>query len=55
MSVVTALSLVLFVGFVATGLIGFLGWRERMRDSAAFSTNQPETVSRSTRQLASDR
>ena len=25
MSVVTALSLVLFVGFVATGLVGFLG------------------------------
>ena len=34
MSVVTALSLVLFVGFVATGLVGFLGWRQRMREGA---------------------
>jgi hypothetical protein len=34
MSVVTALTLVLFVGFVATGLVGFLGWRQRMRDGA---------------------
>jgi hypothetical protein len=40
---------------VATGLIGFLGLRERMRESTAFSTNQPETVSRSTRQLANER
>ena len=37
MSVVTALSLVLFVGFVATGLVGFLGWRQRMREGAVFS------------------
>ena len=37
MSVVTALSLVLFVGFVATGLVGFLGWRQRMREGAGFS------------------
>ena len=36
MSVVTALSLVLFVGFVATGLVGFLGWRQRMREGALF-------------------
>lgn len=34
MSVVTALSVVLCVGFVATGLVGFLGWRQRMRDGA---------------------
>ena len=34
MSVVTALTLVLFVGFVVTGLIGFLGWRQRMREGA---------------------
>ena len=33
-SVVTALTLVLFVGFVVTGLIGFLGWRQRMREGA---------------------
>lgn len=32
MSVVTGLSLVLFVGFVATGLAGFFGWRQRMRE-----------------------
>jgi hypothetical protein len=32
MSVVAALSLVLSVGFCATGLAGFLGWRQRMRD-----------------------
>ena len=34
MSVVTALSLVLFVGFIATGLAGLLGWRQRMREGA---------------------
>ena len=34
MSVVTALSLVLLVSFVATGLVGFLGWRQRMREGA---------------------
>ena len=35
MSVVRALSLVLFVGFVGTGLVGFLGWRVRMRGGAS--------------------
>ena len=49
MSVVTALSLVLFVGFVATGLVGFLGWRQRMREGAGFSAHQAQTLSRSTR------
>ena len=34
MSVVSALGLVLLVGFVATGLVGFLGWRQRMREGA---------------------
>ena len=34
MSVVSALALVLLVGFVATGLIGFHGWRQRMREGA---------------------
>jgi hypothetical protein len=34
MSVVTALSFVLVVGFIATGLVGFFGWRQRMRESA---------------------
>lgn len=37
MSVVTALSLVLFVGFLAAGLVGRLGWRQRMREGAVFS------------------
>ena len=32
MSLVTALGLVLFVGFVATGFVGFRGWRQRMRE-----------------------
>lgn len=34
MSLVSALGLVLFVGFVVTGLIGFAGWRQRMRGGA---------------------
>ena len=34
MSIVTALSLVLFVSFVVTGLVGFFGWRQRMREGA---------------------
>jgi hypothetical protein len=49
MSVVTALSLVLVVGFLATGLVGFLGWRQRMREGAGFSARQVQTFSRSTR------
>jgi hypothetical protein len=32
MSVVTALGVVLCVGMVATGLVGFFGWRRRMRE-----------------------
>lgn len=35
MSVETALSLVLFVGFVATGLVGLRAWRQRMREGAS--------------------
>ena len=34
MSIVAALSLLLFVSFVATALAGFLGWRQRMREGA---------------------
>jgi hypothetical protein len=34
MSIVTALSIVLVVGFFAAGLVGFLGWRKRMREGA---------------------
>jgi hypothetical protein len=49
MSVVTALSLVLFVGFIATGLAGFLAWRDRMCEGARPTAHQPQTVSRSTR------
>ena len=37
MSVLTALSLVLFIGFVATGVVGVFGWRQRMRDGAGFA------------------
>ena len=49
MSVVTALSLVLFVGFVATGLVGFLGWRNECAKAQVSAAHQPQTVSRSTR------
>jgi hypothetical protein len=49
MSIATALSLVLLVGFAATGLVGFFGWRQRMRESAAFSVQDYRTFSRSTR------
>jgi hypothetical protein len=35
MSAVTAVSLALIVGFVATGLVGFFGWRQRMRGGSA--------------------
>ena len=34
MSFVTALSVVLIVGFVATAFVGFVGWRQRMREGA---------------------
>jgi hypothetical protein len=40
MSVVTALSLVLVVGFGATALVGFLAWRERIRNGAGSSARQ---------------
>ena len=49
MSVVATLSLVLLVGFVATGLVGLLGWRQRMRDGAGFSVHRSPTLSRWTR------
>ena len=45
MSVLTALGLVLFIGFVATGLVGFLGWRQRMREGTGFSAHQAQTLS----------
>ena len=40
MSVVTALSLVLLVGFLATGLVGFLGWRQRMREGISLTADR---------------
>ena len=40
MSLVTALNLVLAVGFLATGLVGFLGWRQRMHEGAGFTTHR---------------
>ena len=46
MSVVTALSLALVVGFVATGLVGFHGWRQRMREGADFTGDRILTPSR---------
>jgi hypothetical protein len=41
MSVVMALSLVLFVGFVATGLVGFLVWRQRMCEGETYHCPSP--------------
>jgi len=58
MSLVTALSLMLFVGFVATGLVGFLGWRQRMREGARVSAKQPQirlTINTVTRRRAMKR
>ena len=49
MSVGAALRPVLFVGFVATGLVGFLGWRQPIREGAGFNAHHPQTVSRLTR------
>jgi hypothetical protein len=34
-SVVLVLGLALAVGFTAVGLVGFLGWRRRMRDGSS--------------------
>ena len=39
MSVVLIFGLALGVGFTAVGLIGFLGWRRRMRES--FNVRDP--------------
>ena len=58
MSLVTALGLLLFVGFVATGLVGFLGWRQRMREGAGLSVSQPQTgltINTATRRRAMQR
>jgi hypothetical protein len=39
-SVIAALSFVLVAGFVATGLVGFFGWRRRMRAGTSFSVDR---------------
>jgi hypothetical protein len=55
MSVLTALSLVLFVGFVATGLVGFLGWRQRMHEGAVVSSIKPDALKIKTPTLGKDK
>jgi len=56
MSVMAALSFVLVAGFVATGLVGFLGWCQRMREEARFAAHRIPTPSRRARRLlASER
>ena len=40
MSVIEALSLVMVAGFAATGLVGFFGWRQRMRKGTGFSVDR---------------
>lgn len=49
MSVVTALSLALLVGFVATGLVGFFGWRQRMHQGPGVTVHGHRTPFRSIR------
>jgi len=55
MSLVTALIVLLFVGFVATGVIGFLGWRERMRQAQGPAPTSLRLASRSTPQHVGER
>jgi hypothetical protein len=56
MSVVTALSFVLIAGFVAIGLVGFLGWRQRMRGGTGASVHRILTPSSPARRsLTSER
>ena len=43
MSAVTILTVMLVIGFVVTGLVGFLGWRDRMREGAALDARQLPT------------
>ena len=40
MSIMTMMSLVLVVGFLATALVGFFGWRQRMREEQVSPRNQ---------------
>ena len=56
MSVTAALSFVLAAGFVATGLVGFFGWRQRMREGTGFSIDQVlMPASRARRPFASEK
>ena len=40
MSVLLILVAVLILGFTAVGLVGFLGWRQRMRESLPASDHR---------------
>jgi hypothetical protein len=42
MSVGTAFSLVLVAGFGTTALVGFLAWRERIRDGVGVTSVAPD-------------
>ncbi len=56
MSVVAALIFVLVAGFVATGLVGFFGWRQRMREGTGFGVDRIlMPASRARRPFASGR
>ena len=45
MSVVMILTVMLVIGFVVTGLVGFLGWRERMHEGASSGDRRRPTPS----------
>jgi hypothetical protein len=56
MSVIAALSFVLIAGFVATGLVGFFGLRQRMREGAGLSVDRVRMpANRARRPFASER
>jgi hypothetical protein len=56
MSVIGALSFVLVAGFVATGLVGLFGWRQRMREGTGFSVDRVRMpANRARRPFASER
>jgi len=44
MSIVTVISLVLVVGFLATALVGFFGWRQRMLEVRVPRASSPDVV-----------
>ena len=51
---VMILTVMLAIGFVVTGLVGFLGWRERMHEGAGSGGRRLPTPSTSTRSRADD-